>query len=359
MQILRDISNKASLLLFLLVLLCSSCYHQNTKNINENLLDSVGQNDSSHFKATHHYSSNYNFVVKADSLVLSKLQPEETLSHLQEDSLVVYKNSLVVYKNDHLVVADIRIMSADSIDSVWVQVARDQQTFGWIHESKLLPNVVPDDPISLFISTFSDIHLLVFLVIIVLISVYYIMRKLLSASLPIVHLRDINSIYPTLLVLLVATSATFYASTLLVLLVAASATFYASIQLFAPQVWHHFYFHPTLNPFSVPLPLNLFLLSVWAILLIGLAAIDDVRHLLPLGDAVLYLCGLAAVCAVNYIIFSVSTLYYIGYPLLIVYVYWAIKRYIKMPRIKFVCGNCGMPLEKSRRCKHCGALNEE
>lgn len=336
MQILRDISNKASLLLFLLVLLCSSCYHQNTKNINENLLDSVGQNDSSHFKATHHYSSNYNFVVKADSLILSKQQPEETLSHLQEDSLIVYKN-------DHLVVADIRIMSADSIDSVWVQVARDQQTFGWIHESKLLPNVVPDDPISLFISTFSDIHLLVFLVIIVLISVYYIMRKLLSASLPIVHLRDINSIYPTLLVLLVATSATFY----------------ASIQLFAPQVWHHFYFHPTLNPFSVPLPLNLFLLSVWAILLIGLAAIDDVRHLLPLGDAVLYLCGLAAVCAVNYIIFSVSTLYYIGYPLLIVYVYWAIKRYIKMPRIKFVCGNCGMPLEKSRRCKHCGALNEE
>ena len=336
MQVLRNISNKASLLLFLLVLLCSSCYHQNTKNINENLLDSVGQNDSSHFKATHHYSSNYNFVVKADSLVLSKQQPEETLSHLQEDSLVVYKN-------DHLVVADIRIMSADSIDSVWVQVARDQQTFGWIHESKLLPNVVPDDPISLFISTFSDIHLLVFLVIIVLISVYYIMRKLLSASLPIVHLRDINSIYPTLLVLLVATSATFY----------------ASIQLFAPQVWHHFYFHPTLNPFSVPLPLNLFLLSVWAILLIGLAAIDDVRHLLPLGDAVLYLCGLAAVCAVNYIIFSVSILYYIGYPLLIVYVYWAIKRYIKMPRIKFVCGNCGMPLEKSRRCKHCGALNEE
>ena len=336
MQVLRNISNKASLLLFLLVLLCSSCYHQNTKNINENLLDSVGQNDSSHFKATHHYSSNYNFVVKADSLVLSKLQPEETLSHLQEDSLVVYKN-------EHLVVADIRIMSADSIDSVWVQVARDQQTFGWIHESKLLPNVVPDDPISLFISTFSDIHLLVFLVIIVLISVYYIMRKLLSASLPIVHLRDINSIYPTLLVLLVATSATFY----------------ASIQLFAPQVWHHFYFHPTLNPFSVPLPLNLFLLSVWAILLIGLAAIDDVRHLLPLGDAVLYLCGLAAVCAVNYIIFSVSTLYYIGYPLLIVYVYWAIKRYVKMPRIRFVCGNCGMPLEKSRRCKHCGALNEE
>lgn len=336
MQVLRTISNKASLLLFLLMLLCSSCYHQNTKNINENLLDSVGQNDSSHFKATHHYSSNYNFVVKADSLVLSKQQPEETLSHLQEDSLIVYKN-------DHLVVADIRIMSADSIDSVWVQVARDQQTFGWIHESKLLPNVVPDDPISLFISTFSDIHLLVFLVIIVLISVYYIMRKLLSASLPIVHLRDINSIYPTLLVLLVATSATFY----------------ASIQLFAPQVWHHFYFHPTLNPFSVPLPLNLFLLSVWAILLIGLAAIDDVRHLLPLGDAVLYLCGLAAVCAVNYIIFSVSTLYYIGYPLLIVYVYWAIKRYIKMPRIKFVCGNCGMPLEKSRRCKHCGTLNEE
>ena len=82
-------------------------------------------------------------------------------------------------KYERLVVADIRIMPADSIDSVWVQLARDQYTFGWIHESQLLPKVTPDDPISQFISVFSDVHLLVFLIVIILIAVAYVMHLIL------------------------------------------------------------------------------------------------------------------------------------------------------------------------------------
>ena len=124
------------------------------------------------------------------------------------------------------------------------------------------------------------------------------------------HLRDIPSFYPTLLALLVASSATFY----------------ASIQLFAADTWQHFYYHPTLNPFSTPPLLSVFLSSVWAILIVALATVDDVRHRLPFGDAVLYLFGLCGVCAVNYILFSLSTLYYVGYPLLAAYFYFAICR---------------------------------
>jgi len=32
------------------------------------------------------------------------------------------------------------------------------------------------------------------------------------------------------------------------------------------------------------------------------------------------------VCAVIYVVFSITTLYYVGYPLLIAYFYFAIKR---------------------------------
>lgn len=31
-------------------------------------------------------------------------------------------------------VAEFMIQPADSVDSVWVKVARDQETMGWVHE---------------------------------------------------------------------------------------------------------------------------------------------------------------------------------------------------------------------------------
>lgn len=67
--------------------------------------------------------------------------------------------------------------------------------------------------------------------------------------------------------------------------------------------------------------IGLFLATVWAILIVGLACVDEVKHRLPAGDAVLYLGGLVGVCAIDYIIFSVTTLYYIGYLLLVAYIW--------------------------------------
>lgn len=96
-----------------------------------------------------------------------------------------------------------------------------------------------------------------------------------------------------------------------------------------PETWRHFYFHPTLNPFAVPRVLGFFLASVWAILILAIAAVDEVKHRLALGEAVLYLGGLAAVCAVDYIVFSVLTLYYVGYVLLAVYVVFAVRLFVR------------------------------
>ena len=253
-----------------------------------------------------HYAQNYNFVVKADSMPIVSQQPEEVLNHMHTDTLTLYRR-------DHIAVADIRIIPTDSIDSIWVQVARDQLTFGWLHEKSLLAGTVPDDPISQFISTFSDTHLLIFLIFITAIATAYLMRTIFRRNARIVHFNDIPTLYPTLLALTVA----------------AGAVMYASIQLFAGDVWEHFYYHPTLNPFIVPPVLGVFLVSVWAMLIIAIATADVVRGMLPASEALLYLCGLAGVCAVNYIVFSVATLYYIGYPLFIAYAAFALRAYLR------------------------------
>ena len=308
-----------SLSLLFCTFLLASCYNKgpitpDAWNLTEQQLDSIS------FYTTHHYSQGYNFVVSKDSLVVLEQQNEmmpvpdiltsEITAGEETIPMLSLVDSIILRKHDRLVVADIRTVATDSIDSVWVKIARDQLTFGWVRESELLSAVSPDDPISQFIDFFSDTHLLFFLAFCALVLGAYGVRHLLRKGAKIVHFNDIPSFYPTLLCLLVA----------------ASAVLYSSIQLFAPEMWRHFYYHPSLNPFALPWHLGLFVVFVWSLLIVAIATVDDVRHHLPLGGTILYLGGLAAVCAVDYVVFSVTTLYYIGYPLLIAYVYFAIRR---------------------------------
>lgn len=293
-------------LLLGILLMLSSCYHRHNSHQQHAAMVEYSdrQLDSISFSTTHHYTNKFNFLVFKDSLELMRQQPEEYISGLPVDTFAVKKNHL-------LVVTDIRMVPQDSIDSVWVQLATENNDFGWIQESKLLPRVVPDDPISEFIMTFSNVHLLIFLVVIVVITMAYLVRKVFHSNGKIVHFNDIDSPYPVTLVLLVSISAAFY----------------GWIQSFEPEVWRHFYFHPSLNPFAVPHLLGVFLALVWAVLIVALACVDEVYYRLTFGEGLLYLGGLAGVCALDYIIFSVLSLYYIGYVLLIAYIYFAIRAY--------------------------------
>lgn len=312
------------------VAMLSSCYNSSERtpdawNLTERQLDSIS------FSTTHHYAQNYNFVVKADSLQIVCQAPDE-----------LPFDSVTVIRGDRVVVADIMTMPADTIDSVWVKIARDQATQGWIRENIMLPAVNPDDPISQFIDIFSDVHLLIFLSFVVIVTAVYGLRFLKRHNARIVHFRDISSFYPTLLALLVATSAVVY----------------ASIQLFGAESWRHFYYHPSLNPFSLPLHLGIFMCLVWTLIIVALAVADDVFRRLSVGEAILYLCGLAAVCAVNYIVFSISTLYYVGYPLLVAYIVFAVRRYLRCSRNGYICGRCGAEMRRKGVCPVCGAVNE-
>jgi len=296
-------------------LLLMSCYNRGP--ITPDAWDLTKQQlDSISFYTTHHYTQNYNFVVTGDSLVVVAQQPEdmavpEVVSiEIEAIGEEWQKDSITLRKNERIVVADIKTVPSDTIDSVWVKVARDQLTFGWVHENELLAKVSPDDPISQFIDFFSDTHMLIFLAFCVVIVGAYGVRRLMRLGAKIVHFNDIPSFYPTTLCLLISTSAVIY----------------SSIQVFGPESWRHFYYHPSLNPFALPLHLGLFVTSVWALVIVAIATVDDVTKRLPLGESILYLGGLAAICAVDYVVFSITTLYYIGYPLLIAYYYFAIRR---------------------------------
>ncbi len=320
---------------FLMMLIVSGCYNKSESR--HTVLDdsTVEVSDTMPLQPVRHYARNYNFIVNCDSLVLQSQQPEEKVSDLPIDTFPVYRN-------EHVVVADMRTVPADTVDSVWVQLANDRAVFGWIHEGEMIDNVVPDDPISQFISIFSDTHIIIFLVFLAIIAGAYMTTVVRKRNVPIVHLRDIDSFCPLLLCLTVALSATLY----------------ASIQVFCPDEWRHFYYHPTLNPFSVKPLLGIFLCTVWSMLIVGLAVVDDVLRRLKFADAVLYLGGVGAVCAVDYVLFSITTLYYIGYLLLALYVYFAVRQYLRHDNRPYVCGNCGKRIREKGKCPYCGTVNE-
>lgn len=313
----------------------TGCYQERVRHDRAHAAVAEDGADTVAVPVARHYSVNYNFVVRADSLHLQNRLPDDIPAGYGADTVVVFRN-------DRLVVADICTVCGDAADSLWVKVARDQETIGWVGESVLLPAVVPDDPISQFILVFSDIHLLIFLIVISVISVAYLMRIIFRRNAKIVHFNDIPSFYPMLLALVVASSATLY----------------SSIQMFTPDLWQHFYFHPTLNPFGLPAILSVFLMAVWAILIVGIAAADVVFKELPFGEATLYMCGLAGVCAIDYIVFSITTLYFAGYILLAAYIAFAVRAYIRNSYYTFLCGNCGARMRTRGRCTECGAVNE-
>ena len=306
----------------------SSCYNHGQKtpdawDLSKQQLDSIS------FSTTHHYTQNYNFLVRSELLPLADNHGDMAF------------DTMYVTKGQRIVVADIETVPTDTIDSVWVKVARDQITQGWIRENELLASVSPDDPISQFIDVFSNTHLLVFLTFCVIVGSAYAMRKLLRRRAYIVHFNDIDSFYPTLLCILMACSATAY----------------ATIQTFGAEQWRHYYFHPSLNPFNLPFTLGLFVASVWAIVIISVAAVEDAIRHLQASDAFLYLLGLGAVCAVLYVVFSILTLYYVGYLLLPAYIVFALWRYIHYARKPFRCGQCGAALHQKGSCPHCGSIN--
>lgn len=152
--------------------------------------------------------------------------------------------------------------------------------------------MVPVDPISQFIHLFSSSHTVAFFVILALFGMGYLYRAVRKKRLQLIWFNDIDSIFPNILTLLMATAATLY----------------SSIQHFVPDIWERFYYNPSLNPLDLPFILSLFMFNVWGIVLVGLATLDDLFHQVRVEAAFFYLLGLMSCCIFLYFIFYVYRL---------------------------------------------------
>lgn len=281
------------------------------------------------------YTVNDNFFLTADSM---RLQTQEPLHNMPIDTL---SDSIMLFYNDPLVVAQIVVIPEDSIDSVWVKVARDQFAQGWIHQSDFLPNVIPDDPISEFIYLFSQRHLWFFIGLFFAVLIVLVVLQIRHSHYNIIFVRDISSFYPTMLTVSLSSSALLY----------------ASIQRLVPETWVMYYYHPTLNPFDLPLILGLFIASIWLLVVLVIATLDEVFTLLPIPEAILYLFSLLGVCVVCYMVFSLPVLGWLGYILYIIVSVALIWRYIKCFRARCLCGKCGAKMHGKGRCNRCKTIN--
>lgn len=325
-------------LAFLMLVTLTACYYSHPNKTDHWTAASEDAVDSVNFYIAHHYWTGYNFTT-TDSLRLLTAPPLAGLP----DYGALPDDTVKLGRGEELVVARVLYVPADTVDSVWVKVARDQLSQGWVHESTLLDHVVPGDPISKFIYHFSGKRSAVMLTLIGLALLFWLIQRLRHKPGRIVHFRDIPSFYPTLLCLCVS----------------GSAALYGSMQKFVPATWVEFYFHPTLNPLNrqLPLILALFIASVWVMLIVAVAVVDELRRQPDLGDRLSYLASLGGVCVVLYLVFTLTTPLYIGYPLLVAYWVFAIRQYWRHRPTHLVCGVCHQPLQHKGICPHCGAMN--
>lgn len=272
------------------------------------------------------YALNSNFWVTADTLWLHQLP---------------LLDSIPVKEGDELVVAEITARKEMEGDSVWVKVARDQETIGWVPERQLLSHIVPIDPISRCIHLFSNSHALPFFLVLAVFFLCFVYRALRRKQIKLIWLNDIDSVFPITLSWLMA----------------AAATLYNSMQHFVPETWERYYYDPSLNPFDLPFVLGLFVLSVFLILLLGVALLDDLFHQTTMEVAFFYLLGLASCCIFLYIFFTYLWVY-LAYVAFIAYSVWCVRRLRKANSYPYACGACGAKMRSKGICPHCGALNE-
>ncbi len=255
-----------SVVALFLVMTLASCYQQRHPAKRWSAF-SEKQIDSLSFFSTHHYTNNYNFVVKSDSLTFCALIPR----CLSGACRPIRSSSTKTRTSLWPISAS---MPNDSIDSVWVELAMDTSAFGVSREGKLLKNVMPDDPISHFISAFSDAHVIIFLVIIALFSACYRFYSIFKRKARIVHFNDIT---------FVLVPHCFVSTSPL------QPRFTPAFRLLSRRCGSISNFHPTLNPFSVPFSFGLIpcfgvVVAHWSPLRPSMIF----RHQFAVGEAVLY-----------------------------------------------------------------------
>lgn len=320
------------ILFFMILVLMPACQHEKPQCVDPWATSGVNEDS---FLLAHYYWKNFNFVT-TDSISLE--------SHIPGAVASIYtRDSAMLGVHDEIVVANVAVVDGDTIDSIWVMVARDQITMGWLREKELLANAIPDNTISILVHGFSDSRMTILITSISIAIILSFIQRFRRRRFLIVHFNDIRSFYPTLLCLTVSASASLYG---------------IMVQL-CPEVWRSFLFHPTIDPFGQPPILMTFLASVWFIVIVFVAVIDDLIKQPDVSDAASYLSALCGICLILYFLFSHISVHPVGFIVLLVYWVYALRQHWRNNHANYRCGHCGSAMLQPGRCLHCGAINEE
>lgn len=288
------------------------------------------QTDSLRFRLTHHYEENFNFCVKADSL---QLVPKEG------DMLT---DTCTVYNGDLLVVASIKYVPENSTDTIWVKVAHDQMTMGWITEKELLESTTPNDPISKLLDAMTGSRSIWMSAIAGIGIICFLLRRASHKKLQILKFGEMDSFYPSLFLMLVAVMASLY----------------ATIQNFIPEFWQEFYYHPTLNPLPLPPVMSMLVITVWLVVIVFIAITEEVYRNFYFLPGITYLFEITGLAMIVYLFISWTTLCYIGYLFLPIFLALTLFVYFRFIRQPYICGNCEHRLRSKGLCPYCGAENK-
>ncbi len=290
----------------------------------------------SHGGRTVYYKVNDNFTVKSDSL---SLQCEEPMHNRPVDTL---SGCVSLYEGDRFVVAQIMTIPEDSIDSVWVKLARDQTAMGWLRQNAFLENSIPDAPIPQFISALGELNRWYSAIVLLLVALLAVARWRGLLSFHMVFVHDIPSFYPSMLVLTTG----------------AASILYAGIQKFSPEKWLLYYYHPTLNPFSPEPLIGIFVAMLWLAVVLFISAVDEVLSQLRPVDSLLYIFTLLGICLASCMLFSMADVCTANCFILLAFAVFAVRRYVKNSFPCYQCGRCGAKMNKKGRCERCGAINK-
>ena len=288
--------------------------------------------DTIDFRKKHHYSHNHFFEVTDTILVLNN-RTDNTFSGLK-DSIYITEKSIIA-------VIDIKNETHDDQQIIWIRVAKDALIQGWIKENELLSRIVPDNIISKCIYWFSKYKTIFFVVItIISCTLIFILRH---KKIPFKHDIIPNGFYPTLL------NCTVAFTTLI----------YGTISTYALEAWIEYYYNPTLNPLTPNLPviLRLFIFSVWLILILFIATIDDFIYQRKIKSCIIYFITFPIICVLSYLIFTLSIPYHIAYPLFVLYIVFLASKHFSKKKTIYHCGICNSPLETNGKCKECDIIN--
>ncbi len=294
--------------------------------------DALGMADSAQFLKEHHYWKDYNLQVTSDSMPLLQSSPEFSK----------VTDTFFLPKGTQIVVADILFFPTGTGDTIMVKVASEDLRQGWLLETSLFENAVPDEPISRFIhrADSSRLSFTLFLTsfLILFFAILRTMRKKIAGT----PLKTANSPYPLLLSLIVA-----FVSML-----------NTCIRHCTPEDWDAFYLHPTLNPFALPVLMGMFVIGVWLVCIMGLAVIEDLRQRDNIFNHTIPLLSLAAGCTLLHLIFSHISRPRVAFSLFVAYAAFVIVTLILRRSGLYVCGVCGKKMTTSGVCPHCGTRNQ-